>query len=208
MKIKWSLILFVILFALLLSGYSGEESSEDGQESAETEEGAEESTGEEAEEAEDEVVLQEVELMDGAITIMMPEDFTSVEDELVAMDYQAEYIPAEIYMNTEGTVNFALKHDDMPLAPDEVANYIDEMTALLSGSESLILLSSGVNEIDGHDIGYLNIVTEQEGKQVYNSVWVTSLDGTALFGSVNCYDDVAVKVKPIAEDMYRSIKFN
>lgn len=156
----------------------------------------------------DVVALQEVDLMDGAITITMPEDFASADEALVAMEYPEEYIPAEIYTNAEGTINFAMKHDDMPLAVDEVENYINEMSSLLGVSESLVLLSSGVNEIDGQDIGYLNIVTEQEGKQVYNSVWVTSLDGTALFASVNCNDDIAVEVKPIAEDMYKSIKFN
>lgn len=199
MKLKWPLCLFVVLFSLLVSGCSGEESSgENGEhEEAETEEIAE-----------GEVALKEIEFLGGAISVSIPEDFYSMEDELVEIGYPTGDIPDAIYTNAEGTANITFKHDDLLLAPDEIDDYIEAMTKLLNSSDTLILLSSGVNEVDGQDVGYLNIVTEQEGKQIYNSVWVASLDGTALFGSFNCYDDVAVEMKPIAEDVYKSIQFN
>lgn len=194
MKLKRSLGLLVILLTLLLSGCSEETSAEE-QETVETEEVTEEA-------------LVEVELMNGAISMKMPEEFSSMKDELITADYPPENIPDEIYVNAENTVNIIFKHDDLPLAPNEIDSYIEKMTTLLNDSDTLVLLSSGVNEVDGHDIGYLNIVTEQGEKQIYNSVWVTSLEGKAFFGSVNCYDDVAVEFKPIAEDMYKSIQFN
>lgn len=213
LKMKWSLCLLVVLFSMLVSGCSGEESSHESGENDETGAAEEESSHESGEHDEtetswEEVPIMEIDLLDGAISISLPEGFSSMEDELIVAGYEREDIPDEIFMNTDATANIAFKHDDLVLPPDEVDDYVEAMTDLLNSSDTLILLSSGVNELDGQDVGYFNIVTEQEGRQIYNSIWVTSLDGTALYGSFNCYDVVAAEMKPIAVDVYKSIQFN
>lgn len=146
-------------------------------------------------------------VFDGKMSVIIPETFELMPEETAAVKYPSAERPDFIYTNEETTVNFSLAHKDGKAANEDipgVKDMIQEFVAKMHPASAVI--DSEVIEVSGKNIAYFDFVAPAIDTEVYNMMFVFSLEGRLAIGSFNCPIDDMEDWKPVFVQMMQSIE--
>jgi hypothetical protein len=66
---------------------------------------------------------------------------------------------------------------------------------------------SGIKEINGKDIGFIELLTPAVDTEIYNLIWLTDLDGKLLITTFNCTKAEKDDWEPIAKAIMGSQQY-
>jgi len=120
-------------------------------------------------------------------SIYIPEDLKKMPDNIAKIKYPSESRPKIIFTNKKDTLNIGINYSEQELKNDEVYVFRDVMKdAFMAINPSSEVSDSGELEIGNTNIGYYAFPSFALGGQMYNLVFVLSLQGKALVCNMNC----------------------
>jgi hypothetical protein len=152
------------------------------------------------------VVLQPKNVINGKLSLLIPEGFSIMDDQMLRIKYPSERRPTLVYTNDSASVNVAIDHTDNRVRAGELSafhKYTDGM--FRNQYPSATWFKSGVFEINGRDWMILDVRTPAIDTQVRNIMVGTSLDSRLLMVSVNLTKELEGEWLAAAEGIVQSL---
>ena len=156
---------------------------------------------------EEKIVFERRNVLEGRLSVLMPEAFVIMPLELAEKKYPAIQRPDEIYTNNETTVNFcvSLKNDkatneDIPRAKEIIKQAVMRMNA---GSQ---VINSETIDVSGINISYFDFCSAALDADIYNMMFFLSIDNRIVVGSFNCPWVNMDVWKPVIEQMFETME--
>ncbi|WP_409369942.1 hypothetical protein [Lysinibacillus sp. 38-6] len=148
-------------------------------------------------------------LLDGKVSIRMPNLFSMMSREIASLKYPSERRPNLIYTDESSTINLAFNLTPHRLKEEGVAAFQENMIDILEQAQpSADWLDTDVLTIDEKTVAFLEIITPAIDGDIFNLMFFTSIEGLALIGTFNCLEDDLETWRPIARAMMESLQFD
>ncbi|MCL1810053.1 MAG: hypothetical protein FWG42_09865 [Clostridiales bacterium] len=135
---------------------------------------------------EDSIVLGERCIIEGRLYMLIPEDFVMMPPEIAEIKYPSESRPDITYTDSEGTttISFILTRDKLKSEDIEAAmEYLQKVFTRVHPARGI--LSSDI--IEGElRVGHFDFISPAIDGEIYNLVFIFSLDGRLAFGAFSC----------------------
>lgn len=152
----------------------------------------------------DKITTEYVSFDDSNFRLKIPTSFHTLSTDEIKKKYTGE-VPKVVYANETNDVNIAISPSDSALANDQIKTYLDTMKSVFTmGGE---VLSDNLTTKDNHNIGSIEIVTEDDSNKYYNHMIFFSQDDTLTIVTFNCNDSERSKWQPVGNFIFDSIKF-
>lgn len=152
----------------------------------------------------DEITTEYVSFDDSSFRLKIPTSFHTLSTDEIKKKYTGE-VPQTVYANEANDVNIAISPSDSALSNDQIKTYLDTMKSIFTmGGE---VLSDNFITKDNHNIGHIEIVTEDDDNKYYNHMMFFSQDGTLTIVTFNCNDSDRNKWQPVGNFILDSVKF-
>lgn len=151
------------------------------------------------------IEMQLTSFADGRFFLKLPKSFAPMEESLIAVKYPSGNAPTHVFTNEQTTINVALNITENNMSDDEIALYIKYMEQELS--EDMQVLSSGVSEKAGRQIGQISFRSAAVDTDIYNHFLVFSDDGKLVLITFNCTVDLQEEWQPIGDFILESLHF-
>jgi hypothetical protein len=126
-------------------------------------------------------------LLDDKVEILLPTDFEPMSEELLKLKYPFERRPTLVYTDETGGINVAFNHTPSKLTQPEIELFRKEFVKMLSNAHpSAKWKNTGVEEINGRKVGFLELITPAIDTDIYNLMFFTDLEGRMLLCTFNC----------------------
>ena len=142
-------------------------------------------------------------ILDGRMTITMPEVFNVMSTESAEQKYGAEDRPDTIYTFDNNDVSFTLTYKEGLLTEDEDIPDVKDVTQRMiarSLTDSKII-ESKVLEANGRTYAYFDFAGD-----IYSLIFFFSLDGCLIMGSFECLRSCMNDWRPVLLQMLASIE--
>lgn len=145
-------------------------------------------------------------VLSGEMEMLLPARFVLMSDEMIDKKYpQSAQRPDEVYTNDKGTINIALnrtennaRSGDLPL----ILNTLEQQM----GARIKNVVNRGVVDINDGMFGLIEFMSTAKDAEIYNLIFITTLEGKLVIGNFNCTSDFLPLWKTMGEDMVRSCK--
>lgn len=143
----------------------------------------------------------------GKVELKVPKDFQVMNEEMMKLKYPSERRPTLVYTNKTGGINVALNLTTNQANQDLIVPYKDNfLNTFKKLYPSAEWKSSGVTEINGRKVGYLEFITPAIDTKIYNLIFFTDLDGQLLLCTFNCTEKSIKEWEPTAKEIMKSFK--
>lgn len=133
--------------------------------------------------------LEKKAILNDRVEVLVPADFEVMSEELMRVKYPSERRPTLVYSDKAASVNVAFNHTTNRATQAQLEAYKNNFVATFKNMyPTAEWLGSGVKEINGRKVGYLELVTPAVDQKVYNLMFFTDLDGRLLLATFNCVD--------------------
>lgn len=125
-------------------------------------------------------------VVDGKVTLLVPSEFTEMDEEMLSAKYPAERRPTLVYTDETGGVNVAVNHTRDRMPSKELGRFhetMDEMFRNLYPSAEWF--ESDIEEINGREWFLLDLRTPGIDTEIRNRLIGTSLDNRLLLVTFN-----------------------
>ena len=151
--------------------------------------------------------LEKRSLLNNRIELKIPTAFTIMSQDMMKTKYPSEQRPGLVYTNKSGGINVALNLTQNPADQSLIGPYKENLLQTFKSIyPSAEWKSSGVKEVNGRKVGYLELVTPALDTEIYNLVFFTDLDGKLLLCTFNCTKNSIAEWTPIAKEIMGSLK--
>ena len=148
-------------------------------------------------------------LLGGAVTVLTPDGFAPMSEQLLRVKYPSARRPTLVYSNPSGSVNLALNHTANPLQPNQIAEVHQVMEATFKRMyPTAQWFQSGLVTIYGRRFFLLDLRTPALDTEVRNLMVGTSVQGRLLIISFNVTKEREARWLTTAEKIIYSIKIN
>jgi hypothetical protein len=130
-----------------------------------------------------EEALESRSLLEGKVSMQVPASFTPMSDQHRKLKYPGANAPALVLTDESSTVNVALDHKPMAIAPDQVKLLEEPMRQQFASAK---LNSAGMRSINGRDFLVIDVDVSLPDGTNHNHIAITSLEGRMLIVSYNC----------------------
>ena len=153
------------------------------------------------------ITLSPMSLLEDKISMLIPDDFTVMDPEVVASKYPDPNAPTVVYTNKFKSVNVAINDTNQALEPSELAETLTEIKSALEQSHSSTLwYKSELITIHEREWILLEFRSHAIDTDIRNFMLVTSVEGKQLMLSFNTILELEKKwIEPI-ETMIHSIE--
>ena len=151
------------------------------------------------------VEMQLLSLKDGRFFLKIPSSFGPMEESLIAIKYPSGNAPTHVFTNERTTINVALNITEDKIQDDEIAQYIKYMEQGLS--ENMEVLSSGVSEKEGRQIGEISFRSAAVDTDIYNHFLAFSDDGNLVLITFNCTVNLQDEWQSVGDFILQSLHF-
>jgi len=153
------------------------------------------------------IALKEQSVMSGLATILIPEQFVIMTDEMKQIKYPSGNAPKEVYTNEEGSINVALSETGSPLKEEDLEAFKEQIVAMYQPIATEWIEDS-IGEINGKKAGYLTFIVTAEGDNtsVYNSMLFTVVDDELIIVTFNCLQEQLEEWKTTGNEIIQSFK--
>ena len=153
------------------------------------------------------IALETKSLLDNKVELKIPKDFGLMPDDMIKLKYPSERRPALVYSNESGGINVALNHTEHQANQDIILAYKDSFVQTFKNHyPTAEWKDNGVKEINGRQVGYLELITPAVNAEIYNLMFFTDLDGKLLMCTFNCTKKDITEWAPIAQEIMNSLK--
>jgi hypothetical protein len=146
-------------------------------------------------------------LLDGWISILMPEAFVIMPKELAEKKYPSIQRPDEIYTNNETTINLTLSLKNDKAANEDIPNVKDTVQQVMMRMyPASRIIDSEIIEVSGINIAYFDLSTPALDMDIYNTMFFFSIDNRVVVGSFNCPWENMDIWKPVVVQMLGTVE--
>lgn len=154
-----------------------------------------------------ELIAQNV--LNGKVSLSLPENFWLMPKHLLQAKYPAASRPTEVYSNKSGTVSTAVNQTNNAIKLDQLPQLLPVFNKQFSNLYPTIKWSKKeVVKINDRDFIVLEFETPAIDTPIYNLMAVSSLEGRMLMVSFNCPIRMKVEWQEKAKKIINSIKIN
>jgi hypothetical protein len=153
------------------------------------------------------VVLKPKAVINGKLSLLVPVEFSEMDEETLKLKYPSERRPSLVYTNEAGTINVAINHTKDPMPQSEIGAFHKQMDAMFRNLyPSATWFNSGVIDISGRKWLTLNLRTPAIDTEIRNIVAGTSMEGRLLLVSFNVTKELEDQWLAPAETIMRSFR--
>lgn len=132
------------------------------------------------------ITLKPMKVIDGRLSLLIPDGFTVMTDDLLRVKYPTDNRPTLVYTNENGSVNVAINHTQNRMAMSQLDEARQAMEAAFQKVHPTAKwYEKGPKTINGRDWQTLNLETTAIDTQIRNMMVFTSSDNRMLMTSVN-----------------------
>ena len=149
------------------------------------------------------IELEKKSVMDDKLEILVPKGFEIMSEEMMKVKYPSERRPTLIFTDEKGTTNLVFNHITSKASQEHLEIYKDTFISTFKNQfPSAEWKSTGIKEINGRKVGYVELVTPAVDTEIYNLMFFTDVDGRLLLCSFNCVkENQAEWIKPAHQIM-------
>lgn len=152
------------------------------------------------------VEIEQRSVLSDKVTLLIPKDYKEMSAEAAKIKYPQERRPTYILTNSEGSINVAFSKTISEATENDITEYAAYFKELFSNLyPSATWYSSGIEIINGKNIGKIELLTPAVDGNIYNLVLFAELEGKLLLVSFNCTEKYMKDWQPIANDIMKSI---
>ena len=156
----------------------------------------------------EQVQVKDQSLLDGKMTLRMPNLFSIMSIEVASLKYPSERRPNPIYTDESSTINLAFNLTPHRLEEQGVAAFQENMIDILEQAQPAAdWLDTDIKTIHDKTVGFLEVITPAIDGDIFNLMFFASIEGRALIGTFNCLEDDLETWRPIARAMMDSVQF-
>ena len=153
------------------------------------------------------VEFEERQFIDNMLAMMVPTEFTELDQESAKIKYPMEQRPKTILTDPSGTTNILFSHMDEPMTNEDAEFVRDRLFRIMQRVNPGIKPQlTGIEVISEKNVAYMEFSNLAIDGKVYNLMFFLELDGKTLMGSFNCLTKSIKYWKAPAYEMMRSIK--
>lgn len=146
-------------------------------------------------------------VLGGELTILLPDYFGLMSEELVNVKYPSGSRPTEIYSNESGTVSIGFNHTQNQMELEKLPKLLPAFVEQFSNMYPTIKwYKKEVRKIHGVDYVLLEFETPAIDTEIYNLMAITVLDGRMLISTFNCTVGVKSEWKDNASQIINSLQ--
>jgi hypothetical protein len=133
--------------------------------------------------------LEKRTFFDGKVEILMPIEFEKMSEDMMSVKYPNGRRPTLVYTDKTGGVNVAFNHTASKATPDQIDAYKESFVSMFKNLyPSADWKGTGLKEINGKKVGYMELITPAIDTKIYNLMFFTDLDGRLLLCTFNCVE--------------------
>lgn len=141
------------------------------------------------------------------IKILLPQSFKQMSDQELATKYpRSGSLPQEAYSNAAGTVSLAFNHTSNTLSPADLPDFRQSFARQFKGTLGIEFKGSSIKNINGRDFAILEFISPAMDTNIYNLMFLTSLDNRLLICTFNCVQGEMEKWKPTCQQILNSVQ--
>ena len=132
------------------------------------------------------VLLQPKTMINGKLTLLIPQGFSIMDEEMLKLKYPSERRPTLVYTNELGSINIAINHTKDRIQQSDIAAFHQRLDGMFRNLyPSATWFESGVIDINGREWLTLNLRTPAIDTEIRNIMIGTSVEGRLLLVSFN-----------------------
>jgi len=152
------------------------------------------------------IVLQPKAVIDGKLSLLVPDEFSEMDDETLKLKYPSERRPTLVYTNKSGSINVAINHTKDRMPQSDIGAFHKQLDGMFRNLyPSATWFNSGVIDINGRDWLTLNLRTPAIDTEIRNIIVGTSVDGRLLLVSFNVTKELEDQWLEPAETIIQSL---
>lgn len=133
------------------------------------------------------IELEKKQLFSNKVELLLPKSFGIMPEEMLKLKYPGSNRPTLVYSDEDGTVNIAFNHTTSKAAQAQIETYKNVFVNTFKTTyPTAEWTGSGVKEINGRKVGFLELTTQAVDTKIYNYLFFTDLDGRLLICTFNC----------------------
>ncbi|MDO7846058.1 hypothetical protein Q5H92_06810 [Hymenobacter sp. M29] len=153
------------------------------------------------------IELEPKALLGNKIELKIPKGFDIMSEEMAKAKYPTERRPTLIYTNESGGINVALNLTSNKATQAQMPAYKDNFVKTFKNLyPSAEWKQTGIKEVNGRKVGFVELVTPAIDTKVYNLIFFTDLDGQLLLCTFNCTEKSMAQWQPAAKEIMASLK--
>jgi len=132
------------------------------------------------------ILLQPKTVISGKLTLLIPHDFSIMDEESLRLKYPSERRPTLVYTNESGSINIAINHTKDLMPQNRLRAIHKQMDGIFrSIYPSATWFESGIIDINGREWLTLNLRAPAIDTEIRNIIVGTSVEGRQLLVSFN-----------------------
>lgn len=136
------------------------------------------------------IELEKRSILNNNVEVLLPKDFEIMSEDMMKIKYPSERRPTLIYTNKTGGINVAFNHTASKASQQQINAYKENFVGAFKNLyPSAEWKGTGVKEINGRKVGYMELITPAIDTKIYNLMFFTDLDGQLLLCTFNCVDE-------------------
>ena len=127
------------------------------------------------------LLFEEMKFYDERLSIMLPNNYKDLPDEIKKIKYPMENRPEIIKSNESGDVNFAIALHDVKIKAEDIDNAMQKYIAVIYKSyPGTTFLQTESVPMNGTMLGYFSFITRSIDSDIYQVFAFTELNGKML----------------------------
>jgi hypothetical protein len=135
------------------------------------------------------VELKKTLVLNDKVEILLPKEFEIMSEDIMRLKYPSERRATLIYTDKKGEINVAFNHTTFEATQQQIEAYKEHFVlAFKNAFPSADWKATGVKEINGRKVGYMELVSPAIDTKIYNLIFFTDLEGRLLLCTFNCIE--------------------
>ncbi|NQZ85285.1 MAG: hypothetical protein HRU03_06205 [Nanoarchaeales archaeon] len=153
--------------------------------------------------------LIEKELFSGQLEIKVPSSFQIMGEEMAQVKYPSINRPELIYTDSTGSTNLAFKRTGSSVTNNQISEFVDTLSQTFKKIyPSATWYDENVYEINGKNIGVLELSTPTIDTEIYNYIFFFEMNGKLTMVSFNSLLEEKENWEVLAKEIRNSVKVN
>lgn len=146
-------------------------------------------------------------LFDSKAEVMLPDSFMNMPEILAETKYPSVQRPQVIKTNENGTVNFCFNLFESPIEKEQIEPASASFRSILQKAQpSVMQLEHKTECLIDTDISWFAFRSFSMDEQIYNLIFITSIGGKLMNGTMNCPKGLEKDWRPIMRQVVLSIE--
>lgn len=154
------------------------------------------------------IEFKETELEDLKMSVFLPENFVIMPEELKVIKYPSLNAPDVLFTSHDTTVNIGFSLLSVNLDEGETSSISNKFQTVIRNLNPTIVIktSEKTETTSGREMSWFDFKGYSMDGQSYNRLAFVKMNGYAIHGIFNCFEQESMKWIPIIEQIFLAIK--